>query len=78
MFTELWGEESYYEICRVCALFSIPNSEDELEDYAHIGGWKRNVIVRCGKALSRVMLLIVGFYWISDSSSSITQVQFLH
>jgi lysophosphatidylcholine acyltransferase/lyso-PAF acetyltransferase len=72
MFTELWGEESYYVICRVCTLFSIPNSEDE-----HIGGWKRNVIVQCGKALSRVMLLIVGFYKISDSSSSITQVQFL-
>ncbi|XP_045795944.1 lysophospholipid acyltransferase LPEAT1-like isoform X1 [Trifolium pratense] len=64
----------YYVICRVCTLFSTPNREDEQEDYAHMGGWRRNVIVRCGKALSRVMLFIFGFYWITDSSSSsITQ-----
>jgi lysophosphatidylcholine acyltransferase/lyso-PAF acetyltransferase len=68
----------YYVICRVCTLFSTPNREDEQEDYAHMGGWRRNVIVWCGKALSRVMLFVFGFYWITDSSSSsITQVQFL-
>lgn len=54
----------YYFICRVCTLFSTPNREEEQEDYAHMGGWRRSVIVWCGRALSRVMLFIFGFYWI--------------
>ncbi|KAJ1384931.1 Phospholipid/glycerol acyltransferase [Sesbania bispinosa] len=57
----------YYLICRVCTLFSAPNREDEQEDYAHMGGWRRAVIVWCGRALSRIMLFIFGFYWIPDS-----------
>ncbi|CAK8568589.1 unnamed protein product [Lathyrus sativus] len=63
----------YYVICRVCTLFLSPNLEDEQEDYAHMGGWRRIVIVRCGKALSRVMLFVFGFYWIPDSTTSINQ-----
>ncbi|XP_058739059.1 lysophospholipid acyltransferase LPEAT1-like isoform X2 [Vicia villosa] len=63
----------YYVICRVCTLFLSPNREDEQEDYAHMGGWRRNVIVRCGKALSRVMLFVFGFYWIPESTTSINQ-----
>ncbi|XLR32204.1 hypothetical protein HN51_052168 [Arachis hypogaea] len=57
----------YYAICRVCTLFSSPNRDDEQEDYAHMGGWRRAVIVRCGRALSRSMLFIFGFYWIPES-----------
>lgn len=63
----------YYVVCRVCTLFKIPNREDEQEDYAHLGGWRRSVIVKCGKALSRVMLFIFGFYWIHVSSNSFNQ-----
>ncbi|XP_010539547.1 PREDICTED: lysophospholipid acyltransferase LPEAT1-like isoform X2 [Tarenaya hassleriana] len=67
----------YYLICRVCTLFSAPNrgAEEEeeeggvvvQEDYAHMGGWRRAVIVRCGRFLSRVLLFVFGFYWIHES-----------
>ncbi|KAK6939500.1 Phospholipid/glycerol acyltransferase, partial [Dillenia turbinata] len=52
----------YYLICRLCTLFSVPNREDEQEDFAHMGGWRRNVIVYSGRFLSRAMLFAFGFY----------------
>ncbi|TKY75135.1 Lysophospholipid acyltransferase LPEAT1 [Spatholobus suberectus] len=60
----------YYLICRVCTLFSAPNREEEQEDYAHMSGWRRTVIVSCGRALSRFMLFVFGFYWIPESFSA--------
>jgi len=60
----------YYLICRVCTVFSVPNREDEQEDYAHVVGWRRVVIVQCGKMLSRIVLFVLGFYWIRQSSSA--------
>ncbi|XP_075648692.1 lysophospholipid acyltransferase LPEAT1 isoform X1 [Castanea sativa] len=62
----------YYLICRICTLFSAPNREEEeeengQEDYAHMGGWRRSVIVQCGRSLSRVMLFVFGFYWIKET-----------
>lgn len=59
----------YYIICRVCTLFSAPNrdEEQEQEDFAHMGGWRRAVIVWCGRFLSRMLLFVLGFYWISAS-----------
>ena len=60
----------YYLICRVCTLFSAPTGEEEQEDYAHMSGWRRTIIVSCGRALSRLMLFIFGFYWIPESNSA--------
>ncbi|OMO87623.1 Phospholipid/glycerol acyltransferase [Corchorus capsularis] len=58
----------YYLICKICTLFLAPNREDEQqEDYAHMGGWRRAVIVSTGRFLSRALLFIVGFYWINES-----------
>lgn len=67
----------YYLICRLFTLFSAPyrgveEEEEEggvvvQEDYAHMEGWKRTVIVRCGRFLSRVLLFVFGFYWIHES-----------
>ncbi|TQD70130.1 hypothetical protein C1H46_044333 [Malus baccata] len=58
----------YYLICRICTVFKIPNrDEQEQEDYAHMGGWRQAVIVQCGRALSRAMLFVFGFYWINES-----------
>ncbi|XP_022768895.1 lysophospholipid acyltransferase LPEAT1-like isoform X2 [Durio zibethinus] len=57
----------YYLICRICTLFSAPNQEEEQEDYAHLGGWRRAVIVRSGRFLSRSLLFLVGFYWINET-----------
>ncbi|XP_052201419.1 lysophospholipid acyltransferase LPEAT1 isoform X2 [Diospyros lotus] len=57
----------YYLICRVCTLFSAPNREEEQEDYAHMGGWRRAVIVQSGRFLSRAMLFVLGFYWIKET-----------
>ncbi|XP_027329864.1 lysophospholipid acyltransferase LPEAT1-like [Abrus precatorius] len=57
----------YYLICRVCTICLVPNREQEQEDFAHIIGWRRIVIVQCGRALSRLMLFVLGFYWITQS-----------
>ncbi|XP_004494178.1 lysophospholipid acyltransferase LPEAT1 isoform X2 [Cicer arietinum] len=63
----------YYLICRFCTLFSTPNREDEQDDYSRLRGWRRSVIVWCGKVLSRAMLFVFGFYWIPESTTSFTQ-----
>jgi len=61
----------YYLICRVCTMCSVPNREEEhQEDFAHIVGWRRIVIVLCGRALSRLMLFVLGFYWITQTYRS--------
>ena len=60
----------YYLICRICTLFLAPNrdeDQEEQEDYAHMGGWRRAVMVTCGRILSRVMLFVFGFYWIKET-----------
>jgi len=58
----------YYFICRVCTMCSVPNRvEEHQEDYAHIVGWRRIVIVQSGRALARVMLFVFGFYWITHT-----------
>lgn len=67
----------YYAICRICTLFSAPNrdEEEEQEDFAHMGGWRRTVIVRCGRFLSRAMLFVFGFYWIKETYRIVEQPQ---
>ncbi|KAL0366125.1 UNVERIFIED_CONTAM: Lysophospholipid acyltransferase LPEAT1 [Sesamum radiatum] len=57
----------YYVICRVCTAFLAPNREAEQEDYAHTGGWRRAVILQSGRYLSRAVLFLFGFYWISET-----------
>ncbi|ERN17558.1 lysophospholipid acyltransferase LPEAT1 isoform X1 [Amborella trichopoda] len=57
----------YYLICRLCTLFSVPFREEEQEDYAHLTGIRRTVIVQCGRLLSRAMLFVLGFYWIKET-----------
>ncbi|XP_015575280.1 lysophospholipid acyltransferase LPEAT1 isoform X2 [Ricinus communis] len=59
----------YYAICKICTLFSAPNrdEEEEQEDFAHVEGWRRAVIVWCGRLLSRAMLFVFGFYWIKET-----------
>ncbi|XVF63910.1 hypothetical protein PTKIN_Ptkin09bG0124400 [Pterospermum kingtungense] len=66
----------YYLICRICTLFSAPNrEEEEQEDYAHLGGWRRAVIVRSGRFLSRSLLFVVGFYWIRETHKDSANAQ---
>ncbi|KAM0954453.1 putative plasmalogen synthase [Dioscorea sansibarensis] len=63
----IWLLVSYYFVCRFCTMFSDPNwEEEEQEDFAHMGGWRRDVVVRLGRFLSRLMLFNLGFYWISE------------
>ncbi|KAK4387540.1 Lysophospholipid acyltransferase LPEAT1 [Sesamum angolense] len=57
----------YYVICRVCTAFLAPSREAEQEDYAHTGGWRRAVILQSGRYLSRAVLFVFGFYWISET-----------
>eukprot|EP01018_Ginkgo_biloba_P014313 Gb_13819 [translate_table: standard] len=58
---------TYYLICRLCTLFSAPNREEEQEDYAHMTGIRRAIIVHSGRFLSRAMLFTLGFYWIKET-----------
>lgn len=58
----------YYVICRVCTAFLAPNREDEQEDYAHMGGWRRAVIMQSGRFLTRSLLFVFGFYRICERS----------
>lgn len=62
----------YYIICRFCTFFSDPNPEEEQENYEHVIGWRRQVIVTCGKYLSRTMLFVMGFYWIKETFPEVT------
>ncbi|XP_028552621.1 lysophospholipid acyltransferase LPEAT1 isoform X2 [Dendrobium catenatum] len=65
----------YYVICRFCTLFLAPNRNDEQEDYAHMTGWRRDVVVRCGRFLSRAMLFNFGFYWIEETRLYLSEVE---
>ncbi|XP_008807763.2 lysophospholipid acyltransferase LPEAT1-like isoform X2 [Phoenix dactylifera] len=60
----------YYLICRLCTLFYAPNREDGREDYADMVGWRREVVVRTGRFLSRLMLFVLGFYRIREPRRS--------
>lgn len=57
----------YYLICRICTLFSVPNHGEGQEDYAHLGGWRRTVILPSGRFLSKTLLFLVGFYRINET-----------
>ncbi|XP_073141872.1 lysophospholipid acyltransferase LPEAT1 isoform X2 [Henckelia pumila] len=59
----------YYLICRVCTAFMAPNREDGQEDYAHMGGWRRAVIMQSGRFLTRSMLFVFGFYRICERTA---------
>ncbi|MCL7033217.1 hypothetical protein MKW94_002922 [Papaver nudicaule] len=64
----------YYFVCRLCTLFSVPNreeGEDGQEDYAHLIGWRRNVIVAFGRFCSRAILFTNGFYWINETRRAV-------
>ncbi|KAM7278705.1 hypothetical protein ACFE04_005839 [Oxalis oulophora] len=58
------GELPLEEKILVCTLF-LPSNQD---DYAHIGGWRRVVIVVSGRFLARLMLFVFGFYYIHEKS----------
>lgn len=57
---------AYYLVCRVCTLW-VEEERDggEGEGYARLNGWRREGVVRCGRALSRAMMFVFGFYWIN-------------
>ncbi|KAI4320999.1 hypothetical protein MLD38_034423 [Melastoma candidum] len=63
----------YYFLCRVCTHGVEPRrvvgSEGSVqEDYSNLRGWRRTVMVEVGRFLSRVMLFLLGFYWIEGRS----------
>ncbi|GMI64969.1 LYSOPHOSPHATIDYLETHANOLAMINE ACYLTRANSFERASE1 [Hibiscus trionum] len=65
----------YYLICRIFTLFSAPNVEEDQEDFAHMGGCRRAVIVQSGRFLSRLLLFTVGFYWINETHKDSANTQ---
>ncbi|CAH9100300.1 unnamed protein product [Cuscuta epithymum] len=48
-----------YFTCRICTAFSAPNEQG---NYAHLGGWRRKVIMRSGMFNARGILFAFGFY----------------
>ncbi|CAN1163728.1 Lysophospholipid acyltransferase LPEAT1 [Linum perenne] len=68
----------YYLVCKICTLFSKPNRDEEAEeqeDFVHMGGWRRAVIVCFGRFLARLVLFVFGFYWINESYRDLEQDQ---
>nr|CAB3465514.1 unnamed protein product [Digitaria exilis] len=58
---------AYYLVCRVCTLRVQEEQEGgEGDGYARLEGWRREGVVRCGRALARAMLFVFGFYWIRE------------
>ncbi|KAE8656037.1 Lysophospholipid acyltransferase LPEAT1 [Hibiscus syriacus] len=48
---------------------------DEQEDFAHLGGCRRAVIVQSGRFLSRLLLFTVGFYWLNETRKDSANTQ---
>ncbi|KAG4162246.1 hypothetical protein ERO13_D01G105300v2 [Gossypium hirsutum] len=48
---------------------------EEQEDYAHLGGCRRAVILQSGRYLSRLLLFMVGFYWINETHKDSANTQ---
>ncbi|KAK8369670.1 hypothetical protein V6Z11_A01G126500 [Gossypium hirsutum] len=65
----------YYLICKIFTLCSAPNLEEDQEDYAHLGGCRRAVILQSGRYLSRLLLFMVGFYWINETHKDSANTQ---
>ncbi|XP_042519011.1 lysophospholipid acyltransferase LPEAT1-like isoform X2 [Macadamia integrifolia] len=65
----------YSLICRFCTLFTVPNRDEGQENYAHLSGWRRVVIVHAGKFLSRALFFTFGFYWISETRRNADAVE---
>ncbi|KAM0864550.1 hypothetical protein ACQ4PT_043839 [Festuca glaucescens] len=58
---------AYYVVCRVCTLGVEEEREGgEGDGYARLQGWRRDAVVRCGRALARAMLFVFGFYRIRE------------
>uniref|UniRef100_A0A0D9ZXZ4 Phospholipid/glycerol acyltransferase domain-containing protein n=1 Tax=Oryza glumipatula TaxID=40148 RepID=A0A0D9ZXZ4_9ORYZ len=67
---------AYYLVCRVCTLRVEEEEREgggggaagevEGDGYARLEGWRREGVVRCGRALARAMLFVFGFYWIRE------------
>ncbi|XP_062231191.1 lysophospholipid acyltransferase LPEAT1-like isoform X2 [Phragmites australis] len=58
---------AYYLVCRVCTLRVEEEREGgEGDGYARLEGWRREGVVRCGRALARAMMFVFGFYWIRE------------
>jgi lysophosphatidylcholine acyltransferase/lyso-PAF acetyltransferase len=47
----------------------------EGEGYARLQGWRRDAVVRCGRALTRAMLFIFGLYWIRVDDRRVADAQ---
>ncbi|KAL6619409.1 hypothetical protein ACP70R_034548 [Stipagrostis hirtigluma subsp. patula] len=58
---------AYYLVCRVCTLrVEEERGGGEGDGYARLEGWRREGVVRCGRALARAMMFVFGFYWIRE------------
>lgn len=56
----VWLMAVYYAVCWFCTLFW------DLDECNYLVGWRREVVVRVGRFFSRVMLFVLGFYWINE------------
>lgn len=54
-------------ICKMCTLFAAPVGKDGNQDYAGLGGWRRTVVATSGRIVGRLLLFVLGFYWIRET-----------
>lgn len=55
---------AYYLVCRACTLF-VEGAEQG--GRFRLSGWRKDAVLRSGRALSRAMLFVFGFYWIRET-----------
>ncbi|KAL2611288.1 hypothetical protein R1flu_022980 [Riccia fluitans] len=59
---------TYYFICKICTISRRPGEEEGQENYSHLTGLRRSIIVYSGKFLARSLLFVLGFYHFKVSS----------
>ncbi|KAM0915957.1 hypothetical protein ACQ4PT_010477 [Festuca glaucescens] len=62
---------AYYLVCRVSTLFADVGEEGR----PRLHGWRREACLGAGRALSRAMLFVFGFYWIPVCDRSVPNAE---
>ncbi|GJN32050.1 hypothetical protein PR202_gb20522 [Eleusine coracana subsp. coracana] len=66
---------AYYLVCRACTLF-VEGAEEG--GRFRLSGWRKDAVLRSGRALARAMLFVFGFYWIPETHRGLPNAEDVH
>ncbi|TVU21218.1 hypothetical protein EJB05_30843 [Eragrostis curvula] len=66
---------AYYLVCRACTL-GVAGAEEG--GRFRLSGWRRDAVLSSGRALSRAMLFVFGFYWIRETYRGLPNAEDVH